>query len=496
MQIRHSIAPIAGLMVMLAGCSTQQPATRPESTAFAIPAADREFRAVWVATVGNIDWPSRPGLTTDEQQAEARRILDSVAGMGMNAVIFQVRPQCDALYASTLEPWSLFLTGEEGVPPAPFYDPLSFWTEEAHDRGLELHAWFNPYRAHLARRGAITVSCIVRRRPDLVRLVTDSTYWLDPGDRRVQDHSFSVIMDVVRRYDIDGVHLDDYFYPYGDGSFPDDTTWQAYTAGGGKLSREDWRRQNVNAFIQRLYDGIKLLKRHVKFGISPFGIWRPGHPRSIAGFDQYAMLYADARLWLNEGWMDYWSPQLYWPINQIPQSFPVLLGWWAGENLYQRHLWPGLFTSRLNSQAGLDELINEIMVERGAVPDNPGHIHFSMRPFLQDTSVLPAGLKSIPYRRPALVPSSPWLGNNAPAAPHFEASADSTTLRVSWTHDTPGEIFRWVLYLHDGTSWSHRILNRRDRAIDVPRAGVHRVELSAVDRLGNESEHAIWLAAP
>ncbi len=483
------------LALICAGCSTQ-PAIQHPAGLPGPPAIDREFRAVWVATVVNIDWPSRPGLASGEQQQEARRILDSAASIGLNAVVLQVRPHCDALYASPLEPWSSYLTGEEGKPPAPFYDPLSFWIEEAHGRGMELHAWFNPYRAHLPRGGAITESCIVRRRPDFVRFLPDSSWWLDPGDPRVQDHSFAVVMDVVRRYDIDGIHFDDYFYPYGDGSFPDDTTWHAYTRAGGTMSRNDWRRSNVNTFIKRLYDAIKEEKKYVKFGLSPFGIWRPGFPRSIGGFDQYDRLYADARLWLNEGWVDYWSPQLYWPINQIPQSFPVLLGWWAKENVRQRHLWPGLFTSRLNSEKGLDELVNEIMVERGVLPESPGHIHFSMRTFLQDSSLLPAGLKGLPYRTPALVPASPWLGALAPGPPRLKARVDSTMLHLSWTHEKPADVFRWVAYLQYGDTWKHMIFNRGDRECSLPLEQLRRIELSAVDRLGNESNRTAWLPTP
>lgn len=511
-------------LAAFSGCSTN-PTALHRDAGTSPPAVAREFRAVWVATVVNIDWPSRPGLTTEAQQQEARRILDSAVSIGLNAVVFQVRPHCDALYASRLEPWSSYLTGEEGKPPAPFYDPLTFWIEEAHSRGLELHAWFNPYRAHLTRGGPVSDSCIVRRHPELVRFLPDSTWWLDPGDPRVQDHSFNVVMDVVRRYDVDGIHFDDYFYPYGDGSFPDDTTWHAYTMAGGALSRNDWRRSNVSTFIKRVYGAIKQEKGYVKFGLSPFGIWRPGFPPSIAGFDQYNALYADARLWLNEGWVDYWSPQLYWPINQIPQSYPVLLGWWTQQNTHQRHLWPGLFTSRLNSETGLDELVNEIMVERGAVPENPGHIHFSMRTFLQDSSLLPAGLRRLPYRIPALVPATPWLGDRKPDPPLMKTSIDSAAVHVTWTHDHPGGIFRWVSYVQYGNSWKQIILNRGDHELVIPierpterpaerqadRAGLrqgdttaapvlmerlHRIELSAVDRLGNESDRAVWSSIP
>jgi uncharacterized lipoprotein YddW (UPF0748 family) len=483
----------------------------------ASPTADREFRAVWVATVANIDWPDKPGLSTDEQQREARVILDSAVSLGLNAIVLQVRPHCDAIYQSPIEPWSVYLTGDEGKAPDPFYDPLAFWIEEAHNRGLELHAWFNPYRAHLARGGPISDSCIVRTHPTMVRLLPDSTYWLDPGDPAVQQYSLSVVMDVVRRYDVDGVHFDDYFYPYGDGSFPDDSTWQAYLRSGGSQPRNDWRRSNVNAFIQRVYAGIKTEKPGVKFGLSPFGIWRPGHPSSITGFDQFNGLYADARLWLNEGWMDYWTPQLYWPINQIPQSYPVLLGWWVNENSKHRHIWPGLFTSRLNSVTGLDELTNEIMVERGMVQDAPGHIHFSMKAFLRDSTVLITGLKNGPYHRPALVPSFPWLGDSKPAPPHIAVQPESTALKLTWTHDAPSLVFRWVVYLQYGTTWTYIILNRGEREASLLRnrpvenAGrrqdparlpqnvfdvLRAIEVSAVDRLGNESSHATYVVTP
>lgn len=516
MRIVLSISAVLGFLLLQTGCSTV-PTTADPDPRSRPPAVDREFRGVWVATVVNIDWPSRPGLGTDEQQREALRILDSAVSIGLNAVVFQVRPHCDALYASSLEPWSSYLTGEEGKAPAPFYDPLAFWIEEAHNRGLELHAWFNPYRAHLTRGGPVSDSCFVRRRPELVRLLPDSTYWLDPGDPQVQDHSFNVVMDVVRRYDVDGIHFDDYFYPYGDGSFPDDTTWNAYTRNGGTMPRNDWRRSNVNTFVKRMYEAIKREKKYVKFGLSPFGIWRPGFPSSIRGFDQYNGLYADARLWINEGWVDYWSPQLYWPINQIPQSFPVLLGWWTGENPHRRHLWPGMFTSRLNSEKGLDELFNEIMVERGAVPGSPGHIHFSMKTFLQDSSVLPAGLKAGPYRTPALVPASPWLGQELPAPPLVTALRDSTRLRVSWTHGQSAGVFRWVAYAMYGNAWSTLVFNRGVREATLPlerpsgiapgigNNGIPRapqidhlqsIELSAVDRLGNESPHAVVRVGP
>src|SRR6185436_17717396 len=238
------------------------------------PAVPREFRGAWVATVGNIDWPSKPGLTTDQQKSELLAILNRAAELRLNAIILQVRPGCDALYASSFEPWSEYLTGTMGQPPKPYYDPLAFAVEEAHKRGLELHAWFNPFRArHLSARSPIAANHISKTRPDLVRQY-GKLLWLDPGEPAVQDHSIKVITDVLRRYDVDGVHLDDYFYPYrirdGEGEhlpFNDAVSWKRYQASGGKLEREDWRRQNIDRFVERLYAAVKTEKPFVKFGI-------------------------------------------------------------------------------------------------------------------------------------------------------------------------------------------------------------------------------------
>jgi uncharacterized lipoprotein YddW (UPF0748 family) len=496
-------------LIFLSGCALFQP-PREEIKRPEIPPAEREFRGVWVATVANIDWPSKPGLTTEEQQHEAVTILDSVAVLHLNAVILQVRPQCDALYDSKLEPWSYYLTGTQGKAPDPFYDPLTFWVEEAHKRGIELHAWFNPYRAHHPQGGEVTSASIVKTLPGLAKDVGGGTFWLNPTNKRVQDQSYNVVMDVVRRYDIDGVHFDDYFYPYGDGNFPDDDTWTEYKNSGGTLSREDWRRDAVNTFIERLYEGIKKEKPGVKFGISPFGIGRPGNPPSISGFDQYSVLYADAQLWLKKGWIDYWSPQLYWPVNQIPQSFPVLLAWWSRENTVGRNLWPGMIIGRMTDEKGADEIINQIMIERGIVPVAPGHIHFSMKVFLRDSSALNAGLKAGPYRKQALVPPSPWLGDTPPAAPRMSATiADDSTIVLSWSHENAKDVFRYVVYYqYGGPNWEYTILNSQDRMVAIPYSRVVRerprgrqreentpprieyvtkMAITAVDRLGNES---------
>ncbi|MFC3200115.1 glycoside hydrolase family 10 protein [Parapedobacter deserti] len=461
-----------------------------------IPSAMREFRAAWVATVDNINWPSKPGLSTAQQQAEALALLDFLRDHHFNAVIFQVRPQADALFPSEWEPWSYYLTGKQGTAPDPFYDPLAFWIEEAHRRGLELHVWLNPYRAHHIAAGEVEPPSLVNKMPESVVKLKEGYWWFDPAKQSTQDHSAAVVMDIVSRYDIDGVHFDDYFYPYesynGGADFPDDDTWAAYVAGGGTLSRGDWRRSHVNQFIERIYNDIKRVKKHVKFGLSPFGIWRPGHPESIAGMDQYDKLYADAKLWLNKGWVDYFTPQLYWPIAQIPQSFPVLLGWWQEENTQARHLWPGMNVGRGGDEANLREVVNQIMITRGMVPASKGAVHWSISSLTRNP-LLAQGLLEGPYKQPALVPASPWLGSDAPDSPMVRFSRRGGEVDVSWQHPNTGNIAKWVLYSRFGNKWDYRILESHVSSLTLPSyaddgAVLEQVVVTAVDRLGNESE--------
>ncbi len=404
------------------------------------PPSPREFRAVWVATVANIDWPTKPGLATAQQQAEVIAILNRVQSLNMNAVLLQVRPSADAIYPSSLEPWAEWLTGEQGR--APGYDPLAFWVSEAKKRGIELHAWFNPYRArHTKAVSPIAKEHIANRLPQAVKSY-GGFLWLDPGEKAAQDHSFNVIMDVLRRYDIDGVHFDDYFYPYpvvetpgtqqptagqnavanalGSSSpapalvqrtpereldFPDEPSWRAYVASGGKLTRADWRRDNVNRFVERVYNGVKAEKPWVRFGISPFGIGRPDRrPAGIVGFSQYDKLYADVELWLQRGWLDYLAPQLYWSIDQAPQAFATLLEYWHAQNTLKRDIFPGLYTSRIDDSARSwlpKEIENQIALMRVKKDVALGHIHFSMAPLTQNRREINTALASA-YANPAL----------------------------------------------------------------------------------------------
>jgi uncharacterized lipoprotein YddW (UPF0748 family) len=404
-------------LIALHSCSSSKRATKA-TAAGSSPHTEREFRAAWVATVANINWPSKPGLTTKEQQDEAIALLDFLQTNHFNAAILQVRPQCDALYKSDIEPWSYYLTGQQGKAPDPYYDPLEFWVEAAHDRGLELHVWLNPYRAHHKEGKEISEQSIVKKYPNQVVYLKEGYWWLDPAQKETQALTTSVVMDIVRRYDIDGVHFDDYFYPYPsynlNADFPDSISWAAYQRNGGKLSRGDWRREAVNVLIENLYKNIKAEKPYVKFGLSPFGIWRPGYPEGISGFDQYDQLYADARLWLNKGWIDYFTPQLYWPINRMSQSFPVLLGWWSGENKKHRHLWPGISIGRDTSARNINEVYNQVMISRGMLPQSKGIVHWSISSLTNNPNLMAAILKG-PYAKQALVPASRWLDKKSTA---------------------------------------------------------------------------------
>lgn len=450
--------------------------------------------------MANINWPSRPGLPADSQKREALALLDFLKEKNFNAVVFQVRPQADALYKSELEPWSYFLTGTQGKAPEPFYDPLEFWTEAAHDRGLEMHVWLNPYRAHHPTGGPVSEGSMVKKKPELVLPLKVAGYWwFDPTLKGTREHGTAVVMDLVRRYNIDGVHFDDYFYPYSDYNkgedFPDSASYAAYVAAGGKMARNDWRRDAVNGFIENLYNEIKKEKRHVKFGLSPFGIWRPGYPEGACCFDQYDVLYADAKLWLNKGWIDYFSPQLYWPISRMAQSFPLLLGWWKDENTQGRHLWPGISVGDTTGRS-TTEVLNQIMVTRGMVPQSKGVVHWSIGQVMRNAALGNALLDG-PYKRGALVPQSPWLGGKAPEAPLATVERSADSVKVSLLHPAAEEVFRSVVYYrYENGAWNYTILNRNDRTATVAAAAtvggrkqaLSAIRVSAVDRLGNESE--------
>ncbi len=486
------------LLLIPTGIASGEPKEIRADSATKLPEVRREFRAAWVATVANIDWPSKPGLTVSEQQEELHAILDRAVQLNLNAIIFQVRPHCDALYDSKLEPWSEYLTGTMGQPPQPAYDPLAMFVKEAHARGLELHAWFNPYRAsHPSGHSELATTHISKTKPHVVRKY-GKYLWLDPGEPEAVRHSLDVIVDVVRRYDIDGVHFDDYFYPYPikdeQGKqipFPDDRSWEQSLADGETLDRDDWRRKNVDQFIRQVYQATKKEKPWVKFGVSPFGIWKPGHPESIQGFNAYASLYADARKWLDEGWVDYFTPQLYWQIESSGQSYPVLLKWWHEQNRQQRHLWPGNYASQVaNAELKnwpVEELTQQIKITRDQ-PGATGNVHFSMKSLMDDRRGVAEALANGPYQEPALVPASNWLGNQLPDKAEVTSRKSQGGLKIQM--DLPGDNDPWLWVIRTKTNgrWQTEIVPGHVRTYDLSAAipSPSLVAVSAVNRLGLE----------
>ena len=458
------------------------------------PPPAREFRAAWIATVANIDWPSKPGLPVLQQKAELVSLLDRAAQLHFNAVFFQVRPVSDALYYSAIEPWSEYLTGTQGRAPEPFYDPLALAITEAHQRGLELHTWFNPFRAgHAGDKSPPASNHITRTHSELIRHYGAQTI-LDPGEPEAQAHALAVILDVVKRYDVDGVVIDDYFYPYPeknsagrDIDFPDAASWKKYGAASG-LSRADWRRENVNRFVLKLSQSVKAAKPWVQFGISPPGIWRPQNPPSVRGMDAYDQIFADSRKWLASGWVDYLSPQLYWTIASPQQSFPALFDWWRAQNVKNRHVWPALYDAMVGTKFSVGEIPQQVQIIRQK--GDPGAVHYHLRSVLDNPSL--AAAVRAQYAPPTLVPLSPWIAATQPLTPSLTVDAVENSAHVRWENSNVEPPRWWLLQSRANGIWTTQIFpsGRRDCYLDNVRPDA--ISLRAVDRLGNLSEPAIW----
>ena len=462
------------------------------------PPPPREFRAAWIATVANIDWPSKPGLPVAQQKGELIALLDHAVQLHLNAVFFQVRPVADAVYASPLEPWTEYLTGIQGKIPQPFYDPLTLAVTEAHKRGLEIHAWFNPFRAaHPESKSPPALNHITRTHPEIIRHYGNQTV-LDPGEPETQTRAMAAILDVVKRYDVDGVVLDDYFYPYPQKDwlkreldFPDDASWKKYGVSTG-LTRDNWRRANVNRFIQNVSQSIKAEKPWVQFGVSPFGIWRAGVPAGISpkALDAYGKLYADARQWLASGWVDYLAPQLYWPIAQREESFPALLQWWRAQNVKGRHVFAALNDAATGKTFLPDEIARQIQVVRSQT-SNGGEVHYHLRN-LTDNYALAASVRAL-YASPALVPLSPWITVPPLLPPKLTVITGGNSAHVRWENANVNPPRNWLLQSRANGVWTTQILpvSQSDGYLDhgLPDA----VSLRAVDRLGNLGAPAVWV---
>ncbi len=456
----------------------------------AVPQPMREFRSAWVATVRCIDWPSKPGLPSAEQKAELLAILDKAAALRLNALMLQVRPAGDALYRSELEPWSPWLTGQMGKAPSPLWDPLEFAIAEGHRRGLQIHAWFNPFRAlSAADRFQPSAGHITRQHKEWTARYAGDV-WMNPGVPAIRQRAIDVMTDVARRYDVDGIHMDDYFYPYpdrrDDGStvpFPDTAQYSAYLGSGGKLELRAWRRQNMDGFIRDLYAAIKRTKPAAAFSISPFGYWRPTIPAGIHGeLDPYDSLAADVRLWLHQGWVDFLVPQLYWPIDPPKLSFLTLYDWWQQENPLRKPIYAGLAIDRVGKDRGAQEVINQIQItRRGQAP--AGQVHWNFGSLVANKDEVATRLAKEMYPEIALPPSlaaSPALN-----IPTLTARLDGQTLRWDAPASPQDSDVRWCLVqVWNGKIWTtHRLQPSSSRELPLP-AGVKAAAVRAVTALG------------
>ncbi len=466
----------------------------------------REFRGAWIATVGNIDWPIDRNTTSGEKIADLVRIFDKLKEANINAVFFQIRTECDAFYQSNFEPWSFWLTGEQGKQPEPFFDPLEFAVSEAHSRGMELHAWFNPYRV-ISDTGAYErfYKHISSTKPEWI-LSFGKYKMLDPGNPEVQNYIINVVVDVLTKYDIDGIHFDDYFYPYTPKiSNEDSLTFIRYNRGFSNI--DDWRRDNINSLIRRIYQIIKLYKPYVKFGISPFGIVENKYA-GTEGFNSYHIIYCDPLTWIKDKSIDYITPQLYWEIEHPKAPYKKLLPWWASV-VEDRHLYIGLFASRFQSNQFIKkgfEIGNQIEMNR-KFETVLGEVHFSAIAIYENRGGLLDSLKFKLYNYPALLPTMKWIDSIPPNKPrNLSLQKDSIQIVLEWkepeSNSQAETAYGYVVYrfinekvdLNNPRSIVKIIIPKKAKFIDrldKNLIGEITYVVTAIDRHQNESEGEI-----
>ncbi|GAB4131053.1 MAG: glycoside hydrolase family 10 protein [Ignavibacteriales bacterium] len=424
----------------------------------------REFRGAWVATVANIDWPSKNNLSTDEQIREMYLMFKKLKDAGLNAVLFQVRTECDALYKSELEPWSFHLTGMQGKAPEPFYDPLEKAIQIAHEMNMELHAWFNPYRAvRIDGEYELAENHVAKLHPEWI-LQFEKLKILNPGIPEVREFILNIIKDVLNRYDIDGIHFDDYFYPYTPKiSIEDSSTFANYNRGFTNI--DDWRRNNINILMKEIYSLIKSTKPYVKFGISPFGIVKNEYA-GTNGFQSYDILYCDPLSWIEGKYIDYINPQLYWEMNHKTAPYSKLLPWWASIK-NERHLYIGHFSSRTEAKdykGDKSELDNQIKMNR-RTENVDGSIFFSAKSISGNWNNLADRLKENYYSSVAFPPTMPWIDSIPPLPPtNLTISQTEKFVTVNW--DSPH-------YAEDGELPTYYAVYRfnSNETIDINDAG-------------------------
>lgn len=453
-------------------------------------APKHEFRGAWLHTVFQGQYKNQ---NTEQNKAYLIGQLDSLRKVGVNAVIFQVRPQSDAFYASELEPWSRYLT-DGGNAPRPFWDPLQFMIEQCHERGMELHAWLNPYRVTSNSKQTLPQNHIYHRHPErFIRY--DGKLYFDPGQPENREFIGAVVDDIVARYDVDGIHFDDYFYPYPvkGKEFGDDASYRRY---GNGMDRGDWRRHNVDLLIEDLHRRIAAAKPWVRFGISPFGIWRnqSSDPRGsrTSGLQNYDALYADVLLWEEEGWIDYLLPQLYWELDHRAASTRELLGWWNEHSGEKRHLYIGQDVKKCMDKG---ELGQKVAYTR-AGSNIKGNCWWPGYSVTRNYSGVADSLATRHQATVALVPSYPWMSERRPQA---VGGLDVQNRKISWeapaATGTADDVNRFVVYRFDSPesvdiSLAEAIVAVTPHAaFEATAPGVYVV--TALSRANNESEASV-----
>jgi len=420
-----------------------------------------ELRGAWISTVENIDWPAKGDTDPASQREDFIALLDELQAAGINAVFAQVRPTADSFFPSEYFPWSHWLTGEQGVAPADGYDPLAFMIEEAHKRNMEFHAWINPFRVAMHTNvEALVETHPARQHPDWV-VAYEGKLYFNPGVKEARDYIQAGVDEIVNNYDVDGIHMDDYFYPYPSSQeFNDRAQYNDYVNAGGSMNLGDWRRSNVNEVVSGLYETIKDSKSYVKFGISPFGIWKnkASDPTGSAtnGLESYSAIYADTRTWIKEGWVDYIAPQIYWHFGYNAAAYDVLVDWWMNEveqnaKVHDVHLYIGHASYKVGTSnwEHPDQLPAQLRFNQDKGVQ--GSILFSSNHFLANPLGILDAIKET-YAKPALIPAMPWLGGEAPKAPTLAQTKNvKSGVQLKWKADNKGEEPRYyVIYRTPG----------------------------------------------
>ena len=475
-----------------------------------------EFRAAWVATVYRLDWP-RSNWSSVAMQTEITQMVDSLHNNGFNAIIFQVRPECDAFYQSAYEPWSRHLTGTSGQAPSPFFDPLQMWIQVAHARGMELHAWFNPYRVTTSSTpSSLHPSHVYHQHPEwMLSFATRENGFaegmesntieterdlresiiLDPGKAEVREYVTNVFLDVVNNYDVDAVHMDDYFYPYGGMSGEDAATFAAEPRGFSDI--ENWRRDNINQLVAGIHDSIQVVKPWVKYGVSPFGIWKNGYPSGVVGTSSYHELYCDPMAWLGAGTIDYLTPQLYWEHGG-GQDYEILMPWWADSvAAHDRHLYVGHAPYRMSDFHNwpVTEMTAQVRLNR-LTEGCQGSVYFRLRSgIVNNPKHFLDSLDNDLYLYPALKPPMPWIDDEAPNPPNSLAlNGNELTWLPPATAADGDTAYQYVVYASTGSAIDTEDPAQILRIVPAPTTSLtlnlstSSYGVTSLDRIGNESE--------